>query len=152
MIIGRLPYRSDLVRGLNKLAQDQGIQAGVVQVIGSLGRARLSFFDQKMRAYRELDFDAPHEIVSGTGNISRRDGKPTVHLHLAVADSEGRVVGGHCLEGCLVYAVEFAIWPFAGKTPQRAPDGATGLLLWEDGLYREEEASAVERPGLDTAE
>ena len=138
MIIGRLPYKSDLLRELNKIAAQQEIKAGVVQVMGSLSRARLSFFDQQIRAYRELDFDASHEIVSGTGNLSLRsdDGVPFAHLHIAVANSTGNVVGGHCLEGCTVYAVEFVIWPFCGTPPRRVLDNATGLLLWEQALYR----------------
>lgn len=155
MLIGKLAYKSDLLRALNKMAAAQGIRGGIVQVMGSLSRARLSFYDQQIRAYRELDFDAPHEIVAGTGNISLRngDGAPSVHLHLAVADAEGKVVGGHCLEGCTVFAVEFAVWPFAGTPPRRVRDHATGLLLWEQALYSDEqkEESNV-RPGLDSAD
>jgi uncharacterized protein len=150
MIIGRLPYRSDLLRELNKFAKAQGIEAGVVQVMGSVGRARLSFYDQLLRAYRELDFDSPHEIIAGTGNISLRDGAPHVHLHLAVSDSQGQVHGGHCLDGCLAFAVEFVIWPFTGTAPRRVPDANTGLLLWEEPFYAEAKASAGDRPGLDT--
>lgn len=151
MIIGRLPYRSDLLRELNRFAAAQGIQAGTVQVMGSLARARLSFYDQKIRAYRELDFDAAHEIVGGGGNISLRDGAPHVHLHLTVADSQGKAFGGHCLEGCRVFAVEFAIWPFTGTAPRRVPDADTGLLLWQEPFYSDEKG-AGERPGLDTDE
>jgi predicted DNA-binding protein with PD1-like motif len=154
MILGKLPYKSDLLRELNKLATHQKIKGGVVQVMGSLGRARLSFFDQKIRAYRELDFDAPHEIVAGNGNISLRtdDGVPAVHLHLAVADSQGSVVGGHCLEGCLVFAVEFVIWPFNGPPPRRVLDNATGLFLWEQAIYSDSPQKIDLRPGLDSAE
>lgn len=139
MLIGRLPYKCDLLRELGKIAAQQQIKAGIVQVMGSLSRARLSFFDQKIRAYRELDFDAPHEIVAGNGNISLRgeDAVPSVHLHIAVAESQGKVLGGHCLEGCMVFAVEFVIWPFAGTPPRRVPDSSTGLHLWEQPLYRE---------------
>jgi predicted DNA-binding protein with PD1-like motif len=138
MFLGKLPNGSDLLRELNRFAAANEIKGGVVQVMGSLGRARLSFYDQKLHAYKELDFDDSHEIVSGSGNISMRDDKPVVHLHLAVADSQGRVLGGHCLEGCRVFAVEFAIWPLKGKAPRRAPDNATGLLLWEDEVYSDE--------------
>jgi len=152
MLMGRLPYKSDLLRGLNRVAAAQDIKAGVVQVIGSLGRARLSFFDQTIRAYRELDFDGPHEIVAGTGNISlrERDGSGTVHLHLAVADSTGNVVGGHCLEGCSVYALEYVIWPFNGPQPRRVVDHATGLHLWEEALYSDEQRGTSLRPGVDS--
>ena len=154
MLMGKLPYRSDLLRGLNRVAAAQGIKAGVVQVMGSVRRARLSFFDQKIRAYRELDFDGPHEIVAGSGNISLRDGdgSATVHLHLAVADSNGQVVGGHCLEGCSVYALEYVIWPFSGPGPRRVADHATGLHLWEKALYNDKSSETSVRPGLDTAD
>lgn len=135
MLLGRLPFKSDLLRELNKVSAENGIKAGTVQVMGSLRRARLSFYDQKMRAYREMDFDEAHEIVAGSGDISLRDDKPFVHLHLAVANSEGKVVGGHCLEGCNVYAVEFLITPFPGEAPRRVLDQDTGLLLWEKTLY-----------------
>lgn len=154
MLIGKLPYKSDLLRELNKLAAARGIKAGVVQVMGSLSRARLSFYDQKIRAYRELDCDAPHEIVAGTGNISLRDsdGVPSVHLHIAIADSQGKVTGGHSLEGCTVFAVEFVIWPFCGPPPLRVRDHATGLLLWEQALYSDEQRESADRPGLDSAD
>lgn len=154
MIIGKLPFKSDLLRELNKLAAKQNIVAGAIQVMGSLSRARLSFFDQKIRAYRELDFDAPHEIVGGTGNISVRNdtGKPSVHLHLAVADSQGKVLGGHCLEGCTVFAVEFVIWPFNGPAPKRVIDHTTGLILWENALYTDDQKENAVRPGLDSAD
>lgn len=137
MIIGKLRHGSDLLRELNKLAASEGISAGFIQLMGSIARARLSFYDQKIHAYRELDFDSPHEIVSAGGNISLRDDKPYVHLHLAVADATGKVVGGHCLQGCKVFAVEFAIWPFKGEAPRRALDHTTGLLLWTESTYRE---------------
>ena len=54
------------------------------------------------------------------------------------ADSQGKVVGGHCLEGCSVFAVEFVIWPFHGPPLRRVADLATGLNLLEEDLYSDE--------------
>lgn len=135
MIVGKLPHRADLLYELNRVAKNQGVKAGFIQVLGALQRARLSFYDQQKRAYLELSFDSPHEIVSGTGNISVRDDNPYVHLHLGIADSSGRVVGGHCLEGCSVFAVEYVIIPFVGITPRRVYDPTTGLYQWEKESY-----------------
>lgn len=138
MIIGKLPHKSDLLRELNKFAREHEVAAGFIQLIGSLSRARLSYYDQKTHAYQVLDFDAPYEIVAGTGNISMRDGSPFAHIHLAVSDSEGKVLGGHCLDGCTIFAVEFIIWPFKGPAPRRTLDPTTGLLLWEQPSYKDE--------------
>ena len=135
MLIGKLPFRTDLLYELNRLVARQEIKAGSIQIIGGLERARLSFFDQKKRAYQERSYDGPHEIIVGTGNVSMRDDSPHVHLHLAIANQEGSVFGGHCLEGCTIYAVEYVIMPFAGPTPRRVLDQATGLYLWEKESY-----------------
>jgi predicted DNA-binding protein with PD1-like motif len=137
MIIGKLPYKTDLLRELNKFANEHDVAAGFVQLIGSLSRARLSYYDQQTHAYQVIDFDAPYEIVAGTGNISLRDGSPYVHIHVAVSDRDGKVIGGHCLDGCLVFAVEFIMWPYRGPAPRRTLDAATGLFLLEKNSYEE---------------
>ncbi|RNC67799.1 MAG: DNA-binding protein [Desulfuromonadales bacterium] len=135
MIMGRLPFKSDLLRELNKIAAERGIRAGAIQLMGGVSRVLLSHFDQETRAYQIQDRDAPHEIVSGLGNISIKNDAPFVHLHLAVADREGKVFGGHALDGCRVYAVDYVIWPFAGEEPKRVYDNETGLHLWEKEQY-----------------
>lgn len=136
MYIGKLPHKSDLLYELNRLVKHRGIDAGIIQLMGGLSRAHLSFYDQQNHAYQELSFETPHEIVCGTGNISRRDGNPYVHMHLALADRTGRVVGGHCLEGCTIFAVEYVIFPLNGIKPERKYDEATGLYVWEEEFYR----------------
>ena len=138
MIIGKLPHRSDLLYELNRLVKSQSVNAGIIQVIGALSRAHLSFFDQKKRAYQELSFEEPHEIVSGNGNVSLKDGVPHVHMHLALANSTGSLVGGHCLEGCTIYAVEYTIFKLDQIEPKRVFDEATGLYLWENERYETE--------------
>ena len=41
----------------------------------------------------------PFEIVALSGTLSIHG----MHIHLAVADAEGVVKGGHLLEGCLIH-------------------------------------------------
>ncbi len=64
----------------------------VVAGIGSLVTARLRMAGEP--GAREIA--GPLEIVSLAGSISR-DG---VHLHAAVSDAAGAVLGGHVCEGC----------------------------------------------------
>jgi predicted DNA-binding protein with PD1-like motif len=135
MFMGKLPHKADLIGALTETAGANGIQAGAVQVMGALEKATLGFYDQRSKAYRELLFASPLEIVSGTGNISLRDGKPFVHLHLAVSDEEGKVFGGHAMEGSIVFAAEYVIMPLPGTAPVRTFDETTGLFLWEREQY-----------------
>ena len=56
-------------------------------------------------------FDGKHEIVSMVGTLSP-DGD---HIHLAVSDATGRTVGGHLVEGSLVYTTaEIAVGEIDG--------------------------------------
>jgi predicted DNA-binding protein with PD1-like motif len=85
----------DLRRALEDVLAAQGVQAGyVVQAIGSLSRAGLRLAGQD--ALTELHGDL--EILTLGGSLSP-DG---VHLHIALADGEGRVTGGHMGQGCVV--------------------------------------------------
>lgn len=85
----------DLRRALEGVLAGQGMQAGyVIQAIGSLSRAGLRLAGQD--ALTELHGDL--EILSLGGSLSP-DG---VHLHIALADGEGRVTGGHMGHGCVV--------------------------------------------------
>ncbi len=135
MFMGKLPHQTDLIGALTEAAAVNGIEAGALQVVGALQGAKLGFYDQWSKTYRELPFAKPLEIVSGLGNISLRDGKPFVHLHLSLSDEEGKVFGGHAMEGCTVFAAEYVIVPLPGAVPVRTFDETTGLYLWERKQY-----------------
>lgn len=135
MFMGKLPHKADLIGSLTEAATANGIWAGAIQVMGALQGAKVGFYDQWSKTYRELTFAKPLEIVSGMGNVSLRDGKPFVHLHLSLSDEEGKVFGGHAMEGCTVFAAEYIIMPLTGATPLRVFDETTGLYLWERDQY-----------------
>jgi uncharacterized protein len=66
----------------------------VLTCVGSLSQARLRLAGGADHA----TWQGPLEIVALTGTLSQ-DGS---HLHLAVADQQGRTVGGHLAGGCAV--------------------------------------------------
>ncbi|HEX6988566.1 MAG TPA: DUF296 domain-containing protein, partial [Bacillota bacterium] len=70
------------------------------------------------------------ELVSGIGNVSLRDGEVFVHAHVAFADREGRMFGGHLNPGTRILAGEFTLWELRGEPFRRATDPVTGLKLW----------------------
>lgn len=143
MLMGKLAHQADLIEALTDAAGANGVRAGAVQVVGALQKAKLGFYDQWRKAYRELPFERPMEIVSGMGNVSLRDGKPFIHLHLALSDDEGKVFGGHALGGCTIFAAEFSIMPLPGEAPVRVFDETTGLYLWERAIYPTEASGGI---------
>jgi predicted DNA-binding protein with PD1-like motif len=94
-IVMRLRTGADLKGELLALAARECIRAGwVLTCVGSLSTARLRLAGGAEHA----TWQGPLEIVALTGTLSQDGG----HLHLAVADSQGRSFGGHLAEGCTV--------------------------------------------------
>ena len=130
-IIGRLAKGEDLLVALSKLTQKHGITLGEVSAIGAVSQARVGFYNQAERKYYYLDLARPLEILSLTGNVSLKDGKPMVHAHVTLGDQDGQAFGGHLAEGTLVFACEFTIQEYQSTTALvRQMDGPTGLFLW----------------------
>lgn len=92
----RLGPGQDLRAELEAFARAKGLRAAfVLSAVGSLREVRLRLADQQ----EATALPGPVELVALGGTLSL-DGP---HLHLAVADSAGRTVGGHLVPGCLVY-------------------------------------------------
>lgn len=70
------------------------------------------------------------EILSCVGNVSLKVGKPSVHVHIALADEKGKAFGGHLMPGTTVFACEAFIEEMQGKPLDRRLDEKTGLALW----------------------
>ena len=91
----RLAPGTDLRLALEQVLQEQKEQAGwVLSGIGSLSVAPLRLAGQEELSILEGDL----EILTLTGSLSP-DG---AHLHISVADSQGRVSGGHLAMGATV--------------------------------------------------
>jgi hypothetical protein len=116
----RLRPDQDLKETLVELVQQQNIAAGcVLTCAGSLKRATLRLADQT----EGTRYDGKFEIVSLSGTLSP-DG---CHFHLALADEDGRVIGGHLLPGCIVHTTaEIVIGLLPHLRFRREPDPATG--------------------------
>ncbi len=130
VILRRLPHGGDLLSELTELARREGIRTGTVTAIGAVSRARIGYYDQADRVYRERDLDQPLEICSCLGNISLKDGEVFVHAHVVLADGEGETRGGHLCPGTVIFAAECRIDEIRGRELERDYDDRTGLSLW----------------------
>jgi len=91
----RLTGGADLRDSIEEMARSSGIGAGcVLACVGSLSRAVL-----RMPGARDfITLERDLEIVSMEGTLSP-DG---CHVHVAVSDHSGAVLGGHLVSGCVV--------------------------------------------------
>jgi predicted DNA-binding protein with PD1-like motif len=91
----RLMPGDDLRATLEAIARDRGLPAAfVLQGIGSLSAARIRYAGIDEPATLHGDF----EILTLAGSLSSGG----AHLHIAVSDASGRVIGGHVATGCIV--------------------------------------------------
>lgn len=125
----RLAPGQDLKRELlDWAARGQHAAACVLTCVGSLSVAHLRFAGRDQGTSLTADL----EIVSLAGTI----GQGSAHLHLSVSDPEGRVWGGHVLEGCRVRTTaELVLGVLPGLVFTREHDPATGYaeLVIRDG-------------------
>lgn len=117
----RLSPGQDLKNELDAFTREKGLQAGfIVTCVGSLRKVVLRPADQQEPLVREQKF----EIVSLVGTLSP-DGS---HLHIALSDSTGATIGGHLLEGNLIYTTaEVVVGEAEGVVFRREVDEGTGF-------------------------
>ncbi len=91
----RLRRGDDLLEGIEKLARDSRIGAGVVlSGVGCVSCAKVR--DAGGVELREIG--EPCEIVSLNGTVSAA----RCHIHIALSKTDLSTVGGHLVRGCVV--------------------------------------------------
>jgi len=111
IVMGKLKMDIDLLKGIQELAQREGIQTGVI--LSGVGALRKATFrnlkvlppDLKVEKHHRLylELEQPMEIVSLTGWMAtKEDGDLEVHAHFSASTvMEDKVVtlGGHLVPG-----------------------------------------------------
>jgi uncharacterized protein len=93
----RLRPGQDLKKEIVAYTKKQNIEAGyLITCVGSLQKGALRFANQPEATILNGKF----EIVSLVGTLSAENG---VHLHAAISDSTGRTIGGHLMDGNLIF-------------------------------------------------
>jgi len=133
--MGRLEKGADIIQSLERFCAENNIRAAWVNVIGALDRGTISYYDQREKKYHHHPLAGEYEIVSCSGNISLKDGKPFAHLHIVLSDTDYQTWGGHLWPGTVsVFAAEFVLFELVGADPAavlaRCEDVETGLALW----------------------
>jgi uncharacterized protein len=129
--VGRLPHGGDLITALEAFCGRHEIQTAVFSLIGAVSSATLGTYDQKQQVYVTFTVEGSLEVLSCTGNISVKDGKPFVHAHVILCGEEGKTIGGHLFPGTVIFAGEAHITELNGPPLVREYDRTTGLMLWD---------------------
>ncbi|ELV8627115.1 DUF296 domain-containing protein [Vibrio cidicii] len=121
ILVTRLTRGDDLKKVLAEIVTQHSISAGsIASCVGSLSALNIRLAG----AEQTLSLEAPFELVSLMGTLTAKH----QHVHIAVSDTQGRVWGGHLLEGCLIdTTAELIIHHYPDLVFQRAFDEQTGF-------------------------
>lgn len=136
IFVARLAPGCDLLNSLKRVAETEDIRAGVIlSGAASLSQATLrnvrlfpdNFpIEDRHRIYTPKK--EPLELLSLSGNISRKDGEVLIHCHITISSGleDGRAYGGHLIEGCVVFSTgEIVIGEITGIEMKRITDPET---------------------------
>lgn len=102
----RLKPGQDLRKELLAFAKTNHIQAGSIGTcVGALKSVTLRMAGATPNKQDLRTFNQPYEIVSLVGTVTGKD----CHLHIALADKEGTVIGGHLKESVVDPTAEIVI-------------------------------------------
>lgn len=127
----RLEYGKDIISQLIEFLEKEKIRVAFVSAIGAVKSAEIGYYDQIRKDYINREINEACEIISLTGNVSIKDGKPFPHLHV-VLGYDSKVYCGHLFKA-EVFACEVFVLALdtIDKIPNRKFDGVTGLYLWD---------------------
>jgi len=113
ILVARLKPEADLISSIKKIVKEKSVKAGVVlSGAGLLRKAHIRNCKSLPEKYPITDanrlfttIEKPLEILAVSGIIYTVKGELNVHAHAVLSFIEDNisVVGGHLLEGCIVY-------------------------------------------------
>ena len=124
----RIDRGEELVEALEKFCEESGVELALVFGIGAMDHAVVGLFDVESKEFHKKTLTGPHEITSVLGNITVKDGKTYLHLHVNLADSNHNVFGGHLVSARISATFEAVVLVLDGKVTRKF-DAGLGLNL-----------------------
>ncbi|ELT97084.1 hypothetical protein CAPTEDRAFT_151507 [Capitella teleta] len=120
----RLHPGEDLITTLQEFAQKQQLRSAfVLSCCGSVTKATLRFAQKDDSENEIRTFNEHFEILALSGTLSAGEG----HLHVALGDKEGKVIGGHVIGDMPIFTTaEVVIAEMPSVEFQRPFDRETG--------------------------
>jgi len=119
--------------GLLDFAEKYQVTSAHFTAIGALNGATLGWFDPQRKMYKKIPINGQHEVIGMSGDVALYQGKPVVHTHMIVGNSDGTTFGGHILALNVSPTLEVMVTEDP-VTMQKRFDPATDLTLIDPAL------------------
>ncbi len=125
----RLDKGEELLRSLTDFCVKERILYGSVSGIGACNHVLIGIYDTQEQLFHQKEFNEPMEITNVTGNITRTNVGPYLHLHVSLAREDLSLIGGHLKECVISATCELHLQTCPLKVG-RKPDPDVGLNIY----------------------
>ena len=127
----RLDPGEEIVTSLIRLVEQENVQLGSVSAIGAAGDVTIGIFSTREKQYYSQRYQGDYEISALVGNVTRREGKPYLHLHITIGNPvTGEVHAGHLTSAVISATLELFLQVWDGQVDRKFSD-TVGLNLFE---------------------
>ena len=126
-----LDNHAEITAALAAFCEEKNIRSGIVGGIAAISEATFRFLDPATKQYVDKTFAEQMEVTCLTGNLSRKDGKPYLHIHVTASRRDYSCIGGHLLTARVNGACELYVEDYGLEGVGRRFDPETGLNLYD---------------------
>ena len=120
----------EITEALAAFCEEKNILSGRIDGLGAVSEATFRYLNPATMKYVDKTFAEQMELTAVVGNISRKDGKPYLHIHITASRSDYTCVGGHLLKARINGACELFVTDL-GVEVGRQLDSETGINLYK---------------------
>ena len=128
----RLDRGEEVMECLERLCETEGIELAQVSAIAAADEAVIGLYQVETREFHKAELKGEMEVISLLGNVTRKDGKPYLHLHISLGMPDMTVRGGHLSRCRISGTCEMFVRVVDGKLGRKTDD-ATGLNVFSFG-------------------
>lgn len=120
-IVVRLETGEEIHQSIRQICRREQVALGSISGFGGIRRLKVGIWNNPAGCYDYLEeSEKSMELLSLTGNITMQNEEVTTHIHVAAADNDFRVFGGHLVTGEVQNLAELMIRIVPGKV-ERIP-------------------------------
>ena len=98
-----------IINSLQRLITDLNVH-GFFIGLGAIKDPVVAYYDISSKTYIKKEFKGEFELVSLIGNLGMDEsGNPIVHAHVAFADKDYKLYGGHLIDGKVAVTLELLV-------------------------------------------
>ncbi|MBQ7501309.1 DUF296 domain-containing protein [bacterium] len=116
---------------IEKTALEAGLVSASVAGIGAVENPVVGTADLLSGGYITKEFKGIWELININGNVTVIDGKPMAHLHVAIANPECEVRGGHLFEAAIGVTAEIVLTKLNTELKRSPSQRFPNIKVWD---------------------